>query len=194
MNPTFSKSHTIPLQVLAKIMANRGHEVTFVSPFKLNENVENYREIQLEVSKESLKNFDEFGKAMSESNPLGVIAVATKTIFNLGNETLQSAVMKKLMETEKFDLLVVGWFTNNFLVGLADHFNCPSVIFFSGSIFSMLHQLVGNPLAPEGAPHGMSGTKEVNTFYQRLGNFLGYAFDVFVIRNYFNYRSKTVYE
>ncbi|KAL7041126.1 hypothetical protein ACKWTF_000660 [Chironomus riparius] len=194
MNPTFSKSHTIPLQVLAKILANRGHEVTFVSPFKLNEKVENYRDIELKVSKESLKNFDEFSKAMSESNPIGVMTAATKTIFKLGNETLQSPMIRNLMETENFDLIVVGWFTNNFLVGLADHFKCPSVIFFSGSIFSLLHQMVGNPLAPEGAAHGMSGTKEVNTFKQRLGNFLGYAFDVLVIRTYFNYRSKTVYD
>ncbi|XP_070500715.1 UDP-glycosyltransferase UGT4-like [Chironomus tepperi] len=194
MNPTFSKSHTIPLQALAKILASRGHDVTFVSPFKLNENVQNYREIQLEVSAESLKNFDEFSKVMSESNPLGVLTVATKTIFNLGNETLQSTAIRHLMDTEQFDLIVVGWFTNSFLVGLADHFKCPSVVFFSGSLFSMLHQMVGNPLAAADAPHAMSGRKEHSTFYHRLTNFFFYAFDVLVIRNYFNYRSKVVYE
>ena len=194
MNPTFSKSHTIPLQVLAKILANRGHEITFVSPFALDEKIENYRDIQLEVSKDILKNFVEFGKAMSESNRVHLWTAATRAIFKLGNETLQSPMMRNLMETEKFDLVFVGWLTNNFLLGLADHFKCPSVVFYSGTFFSMLDQMVGNPLAPESAAHGMSRRREVHTFYQRLGNFVGYAFDVIVISNYFNYRSKIIYE
>ena len=184
INPTYSRSHVSPLQILAKLLANPGHEVTFVSSFKLDEEIENYRDMQIDVSHENLFNFNAFSKVMSEANAFGVMSVGTQTLYSLGNETLQSPMMKKLMKTENFDLDVVGWFTNNFLIGLADHFKCPLIVFTSGNMFSMLYQMVGNPLAPDGAAHGMSGTKEVKTFKQRLGNYLGYVFDVLIVRSY----------
>ena len=161
INPTYSRSHVSPLQILAKLLANPGHEVTFVSPFKLDENLENYRDLQIDVSHENLLNFNEFSKVMSEANAFGVMSVGIQTLYSLGNETLQSPMIKKLMETEKFDLVVVGWFTNNFLVGLADHFKCPLIVFTSGNMFSMLHQMVGNPLAPEGAEKECQGQKKL---------------------------------
>ena len=116
-----------------------------------------------------------------------------KIAFQLGNETLQSKEVRGLMN-EKFDLVVAGYFLNDFLLGLADHFKCPSIVFFSASHVSMISLMVGNPLSPEGAPHIFSQSSELSTLMQRVKNFLVNIIDRVVIKNVAYYKSKKIYE
>lgn len=194
IHPCISRSTVLPLQVLAKDMAKRGHDVTFVSLYPLDKKYENYRDIKIEPSEEVAKFYQEAGKkVVDKPNPLQMMKLFDKIAFQLGNETLQSKEVRSLMN-EQFDLVVAGYFLNDFLLGLAEHFKCPSVVFFSASHASTISLMVGNPLSPEGAPHIFFQSNELSTFGQRVKNFLVNILDRFIIRNLAYYKSKKIYE
>jgi len=68
-------------------------------------------------------------------------------IYNFGNATLQSnADLRQLMNEEQFDLVIVGFFFTDFMLGLADHFKCPSIVYSPSDEFSDLFEMIGNPL------------------------------------------------
>lgn len=194
IHPCISRSTVLPLQVLAKDMAKKGHDVTFVSIYPLDEKIENYRDIKVEPSEDVANFYREVGKKIIEKpNPLQMMKMFDKIAFQLGNETLQSKEVRSLMN-EQFDLVVAGYFLNDFLLGLADHFKCPSIVFSSASHVSPTSLMVGNPLSPEGAPHLFSQSNELSTFWQRVKNFLSNTVDRIIIRNLAYYKSKKIYE
>ena len=69
IHPSLSRSHVIPSQVLAKVLAEKGHEVTFISPYSFGKPIKNVCEIKLEVTEDELKIMDEAQKAMSARDP-----------------------------------------------------------------------------------------------------------------------------
>ncbi|CAG9797606.1 unnamed protein product [Chironomus riparius] len=194
MHPSFSKSHVKPLQVLAVELANKGHEITFVTMYPLDKPVKNYRDIKIEVNEEDSKVYTDIGKAMTAGeNIFKMIPALDKAIFENGNKILQSAAIKNLMNNGQFDLVVTGYFMNEYLLGFADHFKCPSIIFFSGPHVSSLNAMVGNPLSPEGTAHGLLQATYMNGFTQRLKNILFFGVDFIMFRTFFYYRAKSVY-
>lgn len=73
--------------------------------------------------------------------------------------------MKRLMKEEKFDLLIVGYFAmTESMLGLADHFKCPSILFSPTAAFTIMNQAMGNPLAASGTPHLMFPTNKMDFF------------------------------
>lgn len=48
---------------------------------------------------------------------LSTFSTMTQTGLRAANVSINSKEFKKIMETESFDLVVVGIFTNNFLIG-----------------------------------------------------------------------------
>jgi UDP:flavonoid glycosyltransferase YjiC (YdhE family) len=194
IHTSFSRSHVLPMQVLAKALAKRGHEITFVSGFPFEKPIENYRDIKMHLSDEDSQEIEDMGKNPEAKNFFTLLGFFARMFYKVGNETLQSADVRKLMDEEQFDLVFTGYFMTEYLLGLATHFDCPSIVFFSGNVMSPLHKMVGNPLSPTGAPHAMLKSKEINTFALRLKNFLMHGFDLLVMRPYFNYRARQIYE
>ncbi|CAG9797603.1 unnamed protein product [Chironomus riparius] len=194
MQPSFSKSHVMPLQALAKELANRGHNITFVGQFPFSKLVQNYRDIKVELSAEYKELADEVGKGMAGSmNLFKMFPILKKLNYGHGNETLQSAPIRQMMKKEKFDLVIVGYFVTEYLLGFADHFKCPSIMFSSGSHISALNKAVGNPLSPEGSQSPLSQTKDYG-IVSRVQNFIIYGFELLITRIYFYYQSKAVYD
>lgn len=194
MHPSFSKSHVMPLQVLAKELAKRGHEITFVGLYPLSKPMSNYKDIIVEISAEKQKYKDQIEKAMTGSASIfEMMPILKKLVYEGGNETLQSEPIKKLMRDGKFDLVITGYFVNEYLLGFADHFKCPSIVFCSGSHVAALHKMLGNPLAPEGTYSALSSSKDTN-FVHRVKNFLIYGMELLITRFIFFYQSKSVYE
>lgn len=194
INPTISKSHLIPLQELAKVLAGRGHEVTFVSVFPMNENIPNLEDIGIKIKKKDSEVLETVLKQISTGQAsFSVIMTMPKFLSKIGNDTIQSSELKTLMDTRKFDLIIMGYFMNEFLLGLADHFKCPSIIFFSGNHNSPLSKIVGNPISLDGAPLAMLNTKEMR-FVDRVKNVIFYVIETVLFANYYQFYSKAVYE
>jgi UDP:flavonoid glycosyltransferase YjiC (YdhE family) len=185
------------MQSLAKELASRGHEITFITAFPLNQNLKNYREFKVEFEEDDKKFIDNFTSQLvknpHEFDYLSNFRKFTGFLYKTGNKTLQADYTRRLMKEENFDLVFVGYFMTEYLVGLADHFKCPSIVFFSTELISSLSRMVGNPLAVAGVSHPMFKTNEMN-FFGRLRNFILNGFDLFGLRIYFNYQGKKVYE
>jgi glucuronosyltransferase len=196
VSSTFSRSHIVPLQVLAKGLTERDHNVTFLSAFSSTKSIENLREIKVDMNDEDKALYEEIGKIFSTSvSKLGVLSAAPKLfnlIYKFGNDTLNSQAVRELKK-EKFDLVIIGYFLSDFLLGLADHFDCPSIVYFSASPFAIVNKMVGNPLSPEGAHHILDSSKNLN-FLGRVNNFMVNAFDYVVQKNIAYYNSRKVYE
>jgi UDP:flavonoid glycosyltransferase YjiC (YdhE family) len=194
MCPSVQKSHVIPVQTLAIELAKRGHDVSFVSIFPINKSVKNYREINLEVNDEYQQLMDEVAKAHTENLvSLKNYKNMNKLYLGFANESIQSAPVQSLMKNEKFDLVVVGYFMSEYLLGFADHFKCPSVIVSPGTHVSTTHKIVGNPLSPEGTYTLMSFAKGTG-FMSRVQNFLSYGLELLIFRVMMYNSGKSIYE
>lgn len=191
--PTVSKSHIMPLQALAISLAERGHEITFMSTFPLGKEVKNLREILIpfkESDKEAVLTMLDPAKGGSSFKRFPIILnLVTKTT----NETMQMKEMKRLMKEESFDLVIVGYFfLTESMLGVADHFKCPSILFSPAGAFSIINEAMGNPMAVSGTPHLMAPVKQMD-FLGRLKTFVASGLEKLVLQ-YFKYRSKQVYK
>jgi hypothetical protein len=189
--PTLSKSHIIPLQSLALSLADKGHEITFVSTYPLGKKVDNYRDIKIPFDEADKEFLSEIAKDPKGKGITYMFPKLTGLIYKLGNETLQMKEMKKLMNEEKFDVVIVGYFMTEFMLGVADHFKCPSILFSPGPTFSVINQALGNPFGVSGTPHLMLPGKM--DFVGRLKTFLATGAEL-LATEYLKYRAKQVYE
>lgn len=193
INQSFTKAHIIPLQVLAKELVGRGHEITFVSMYPLDHPVQNYTDIKVEVTPKILKSIEKINKALTESeNVFKIFPLLNEVVFVYGNKTLQSPAIKSL-KNKNFDLLIVGYFMNEHILGFADHFKCPSIMVFAGIHDALCNGIVGNPLSTEGSPHGLLESKNMN-FMMRVKNFMLYGFERELLGRFFKYQSRQIYK
>lgn len=190
--PTISKSQDILLQPLAEKLAKKGHEVTYISPFPIDKPVKNYRSIPIPYDENDKKFISDIIKEPKGKGLFYTFQRLTGIIYKLGNETLQMKELRKLMDEEQFDLVVVGFFLTDFMFGIADHFKCPSIMFNPVSTTGMINQILGNPLEVSSVPHFLLGSVEMN-FVNRVKNFLITGVEMFATQ-YFKYRARQVYE
>lgn len=191
--PTLSISHVIPLQSLAKALAEKGHEITFVSAFPQSKPIKNYRDIKIPYNEEDKKFVTEIAKDVKGASVIKMLKGLPNMIYNIGNTTLNIPEMKKLMNEEQFDLLIVGFFMTEFVLGLGDHFKCPSIVFSPAGVFSTLSNMIGNPISPDGTPHFANQAVDVTKFFGRVKNFLVNTVEITVMQNLFKYFGKQVY-
>lgn len=95
------------------------------------------------------------------------------------SDAIQHNVTQNLMHSgQKFDLVVIGWFFNDFQLGLAGHFQCPSVVISSVPAIKPLRDLVGNPSDITNVPMiGGNPTPGPVSFFRRVQFFIGYVIE-----------------
>ena len=175
--PTPSKSHVIVVKALATTLAERGHDVTVASPFPLEKPMKNYRDIEVEIPDE----YHAFSKSMvSKPNLFKMFPLLLSSLFTLGNGMLNNQEFQKMMNEEKFDLVVIGMFFNNYLLGIGDHFKCPTIMLSVSAPTTFTNRLMGNPLGVESIRHPFFEAN-VKTFFGRLKNFVFYGGDFLMI-------------
>ncbi|CAO1423867.1 unnamed protein product [Diamesa serratosioi] len=191
--PSTSRSHLVVAQGVTTALAERGHQVTVVSPFPLDKPMRNYRDIKLEL--------DDFHKEFmlhilkdpgNTRNMFKQMPAMLKVVKDMGNNTIHMPEMQLMMKNEKFDLIIVGFFMNNHLLGLAEHFNCPSIMISSIGPMSFTNQLFGNPAAVSGTRHMSLQSTELN-FIGRIKNLLIHIPELLMIE-YMNYIQKNLYD
>lgn len=168
--PTHSKSHVIIAEGLAKTLASRGHDVTIVSNFSKNRTSENLREIAVPLKGE----FTMIANAILKnpgSSMRWLFFKLISTVTEIGEGLLNLPVFKKILDEEKFDLVITGVFMNNYLLGLGDHFKCPTIILNYVAPFQQSNLLVGNPTSYSSVPHMMMDSFDLS-FKNRVKNFV----------------------
>lgn len=165
--------------------------MTVVSPFPLDEPMKNYRDIKVEIPQDML---DLSSLMVTQPNPnlFKLMPRLMSNVFAMGNGMLQMPEFKKLMNEEKFDLVVIGMFFNNYLLGVGDHFKCPTIMLSVSGAMTFTNLLVGNPLSVAAVKHKMLNG-ELETFADRLKNFVRYCGD-FVMLAFLEYQQRKNYE
>lgn len=189
--PSPSESHLIVVKGLSTTLAERGHDVTVVSPFPLKKPMKNYRDIKVEVPQDML----ELKSSMvtkPNDNVSKMFPRLLENLFEMGNSMMKLPEFKKIMNEEKFDLVVIGMFFNNYLLGVGDHFKCPTMMLSVSGAQTFLNLLTGNPLAVTSVRHQYFDT-DVKTFFDRLKNFVAHGGD-FAMNAYLENQQKKNYE
>ncbi|XP_076249991.1 UDP-glucosyltransferase 2-like isoform X2 [Rhynchophorus ferrugineus] len=175
--PVPGRSHYILESTLMKALADSGHHVTIVSPFKEDYKSKNgsYNEIVLtgflEAHAERRKAVNLFEK--KSINPLTAIYIMSKIGLKLTENTLKHENMQKLMKSgEKFDAVIVGQFMNDALKGLAYHFGGHLILFSSVGTSTWVNHLVGNPSLPSYTPEMLMSFPAKMSYIQRFKNTL----------------------
>lgn len=190
--PTVGRSHVIPLQTLSLALIDMGHEITFVSPFPLDKEVKNYRDVKIPFDEADKEFLSEITKNPKANGFISVFLRMTTMIYRLGNETLQMNEMQKMMKEEKFDLVIVGYFMSEFMLGVADHFKCASILFKASATTSVISQALGNPLGTSGTPHALLAPLTMD-FVGRLKTFVATGVEL-LVGQYLKYKARQVYE
>lgn len=111
---------------------------------------------------------------------------------NSSEEMMEMPEFKEILN-EKFDLMVIGFFMNEMLLGYSHHFQCPSMMVSANAAMTHINKIFGNPLELNAVPHLMMDFKGNLNFLNRVMNFLAVFMDL-GMSAFFNYRQKLFYE
>lgn len=108
------------------------------------------------------------------------------------HHTINHPDFRKIMDEESFDLFISGFFFNNFQLGLAAHFKCPSIVLSSIPNVQALNELVGQPSNTEAFPNPISGLKGEMNLWERVTNLITAVVE-FIFNIYANYVNNKYY-
>ena len=90
--------------------------------------MENYRDIKINFE-DGYKEFVEslVSEPGKSQNILKIFPTLMKVCLKIGNDTLSMPQMRYLMNKETFDLVITGFFLNDYMLGIADHFKVSNI-------------------------------------------------------------------
>ncbi|PSN47387.1 hypothetical protein C0J52_11157 [Blattella germanica] len=164
-----SRSHHIFNKALTHALAERGHQITVLSPDK-DEDVPNVTYLQIEglyKTKDGF-NYEQFVKQST-------LALAFSTFDWVGGvceKELESIAVQNLMKsTENYDLIITEATFSECLFGFIPKFGSPPVVAISGfGIPSWLSETVGTPNTPSYIPNSFLPYTEHMSFFERMYN------------------------
>uniref|UniRef100_A0A1Y9HDJ0 UDP-glucuronosyltransferase n=1 Tax=Anopheles funestus TaxID=62324 RepID=A0A1Y9HDJ0_ANOFN len=189
--PTASKSHVLGAQALLKELAFRGHEVTMVSAFPLKRPPNNYRDVYVPIEDAFSTIMNDFMQGGSR-NMLKLFPKIVRAAQDSSNVTINAPEFIRLAHEEQFDLALVGFFMNSFIIGVGELFRCPTVLYFSAS-GSGLTNVVGNPAEVAAVPHMLLGPRNPMTFFDRVTNTILHGMEKIMLM-YIRHKELTYYE
>lgn len=205
--PHIGKSHYMVFQPLLRALADRGHDVTTVSFFPLENPPPNYKDVSLEGVADlglelldlslfefapvymKIPVFSVFLKAKVEINMLGEIGLGVcEQLVKLPN---LAEVMKK-----EYDLIITENFVSDCMMGLLHVYgNKAPVIGLSSSIFmAWVHDKYGVNDNPSYVPVITCPYSTKMNFLQRLGNFVVNVYSKYWFQEYMQKEEKAIIE
>lgn len=142
------------------------------------ENITNYRYIHLEMGAENKIIWNKFTESLldsaaNEENFMLRLPKMMATLSKVNIETYTHPHVERLRREESFDLVVFGWFLNDYQIGIAADFKCPFVVVASSPAFGALRSYVGNPSDSTFTPSMLVPYHGIRmSFWQRAFNVL----------------------
>ncbi|XP_055308683.1 UDP-glucosyltransferase 2-like [Sitodiplosis mosellana] len=186
--PIPSRSHYYIGQNLMKGLAEDGHEVTVISPFKEKTPIKNYKEVFLE------HNWVETQKYMAKDNFMDFANLFFWDMtfawyeagMNFTKWTVSSRNLQDFLKIKQhFDVVVVETNLNDALLGLGMHYNAPIVAISAFGANKWTTDLVGTPIFASYVPFTLNHFTDRMTFWQRMYNSLSFWFEDIVHPVYF---------
>lgn len=168
---TYSRSHQIVFMSVVKGLAERGHNITVITTLPLMDPNQNFRHIQLS---NGLPSDDLSGLTNKPKYPLlqlGTEVLLLKNLISSMSSVLKDSVLVNFLEEDNhFDLLLTGYGFNEFLLGIAARYNCPSTLIWVMRPITHLSLMMGNPLGTSYVPMAIFTDSQEMTFIGRVWN------------------------
>lgn len=169
-------------------------------PSKGEKTPSNYHSIYLDIPKadEVLKMLTEVVKNPHNTNGLSILQFGTiiSAMTERNDNVLQHPKMQNLMHSgQKFDLVIIGWVFNEYHLGIAGHYRCPSVMLSTIPAMKPMRDLTGSPTGVASVPILPEGLcVEPTSFWGRVLRFLFYFLewiactvaDLFIHESHYN--------
>ncbi|XP_057670661.1 uncharacterized protein LOC130902488 [Diorhabda carinulata] len=171
--PSTGRSQFILGDRLMLELTKKGHNVTFISAFKPEENVENYTTILVETNVDTVDLVD-----WNTYNSFEQLSSTFQYWTNISNHLFsQEAIHDLIRSNSTFDLVIFEAFGNEALMGFAKHFNAPLIVFSSLGMNNWCSDFVGNVRLPSISPYYVTSNINGMTFFQRLTNTIVQIYD-----------------
>ncbi|KAL3270165.1 hypothetical protein HHI36_009222 [Cryptolaemus montrouzieri] len=181
--PVVGQSHYLAGSTLMKILAEKGHDVTIISPFSEKNPPKNYKEVVL-------KGVYEKAKANAPSmfnipmNPFLAPVVFSFVASNMAENVLNNTEFQQIMQSrEKFDAIIIEEFNTMTLKYVAHHLNAPLIMYSALDVNEWINQFQGNPDSPAYSPNIYLPYPTHMTLFQRSYNSISYVFN-YLVRNF----------
>ncbi|KAH8381158.1 hypothetical protein KR200_006458, partial [Drosophila serrata] len=201
--PSLSPSHLIIQMSVAKVLAERGHNVTVVTVLKPMVTHKSINVITIPLTKEEAQRKSDSIKEMSKNDNSNMVVSMLRMsgqmdfMFKKMAEALKHERVKDLYlnKNNKFDLVLSGYFMNDFQLGFARKVNAPFIIVATMPPNQMVNPLIGNPLEASYVP-SMDDSLEKATgmsFRQRLRSLFA-SLSFRVLSHLFYKRNQNLYK
>lgn len=140
--------------------------------------IANYTSIQLNMSADTQLEMDVIFStlldvAQKKENFFMRMPKIIRVVRKMNRESYTHPLVQQLRREQSFDLVVFGWFFNDFQVGLSEHFKCPAVMVVSMGAVKSILDFVGNPTGVAHTPIAGIAMESPMNFQSRILNFLG---------------------
>lgn len=197
--PSPSKSHLLIHSAVAQTLADAGHDVTVLatiaSPAEAKAHLTaSYRFIGIEGP-----TFDSSFSQEMVNRPLPIYQRVNRIlgqIFSLANDTMTHPKMQEFLQTHKagdFDVLILGYFMNDFMLGLGAHFECPIILSFMVQPIFPINRMIGNPSESAYIPNMYTGLKQPMSFGSRVKNYLSSLFEQKILATIMDWKVQSLY-
>nr|XP_016945708.1 UDP-glucosyltransferase 2 [Drosophila suzukii] len=191
-----SQSHLIIHMSVAKALVEAGHNVTVVSMLKPKVT---HKDIHLIVI--PMKDDQELimenqmtemaGQKNSLVSTMNRLLTGMEVMINAQAELLSDPRFQRIYET-KFDLMILGYFINDFQLGVAHKLKVPVIIDWMSAPVPIIDQFTGNPAEVSYVPLlGTVGTHPLS-FFKRAENLAKFLFFEYILV-VFDYKLNRIY-
>ncbi|XP_017079451.2 UDP-glycosyltransferase UGT5 [Drosophila eugracilis] len=179
---SLSPSHLVIQMSMARILAERGHNVTVVTVIKPPSPLKDINHILVPLEEDDLQAFNSVVASLTKTDNSNAYASMFRSVrqmseaFSKMGSVMKHQVVRNLYEhpDNRFDLVIVGYFMNSFQLALAYKLKVPLVVALSNPP-SLLGDVLGNPWEVSYVPsmHLTAKQGEPMSFARRVINLLG---------------------
>lgn len=192
-----SPSHVIIHMAVVKSLIQQGHNVTVVTSIPLKDKNKEYKHLFLHPGDDVNAELERRLAAMSNTtNPLDKMDYVMKNIKSMANlqyDAVRGDEFQSLIKTEKFDLVMIGYFFNDYMLAVAAQLKVPVVLSWTGPPIGFINSYLGNPTEGSYVPNMLVSSKQPMNFKDRIVTFLA---DVmfYGLQKFGNYKYQQYYE
>lgn len=192
--PSPSKSHLLIHCAIADTLVQAGHDVTVIATVPNIYPRAQYKYIHVKGAMYD----DKFANEMvNKPAPAYVKFYRTmSSVMTMANATMNHPTMQDFLQTHKagdFDVIVMGYFMNDFMFGIGGHFKCPIIVSFMVQPIFPINNMVANPLEASYVPTIFSGVRQPLNFWDRLQNMFSIAVEESILMNFLRWNTQKLY-
>lgn len=172
------KSHLIIFMSTIRAMIEKGHNITVLTtipiPNMKSSDSKTFRHIQLDSPDFHPKEMNKHISALVQEANFKNFLATMKVMANVQRNALRTEKFKQfLQENNTFDLMLLGYFGNDYLLGIGAYFRCPvALITLGGPAMGPIGKFIGNPEEISYVPSPVLGIQQPMNFVNRVKNFI----------------------